>query len=61
MKPKTYTTKEAAKLEGISERGIRKRIENKDYPNAFRYVKKIIYGWKIPAEDLAAHAKSKNN
>lgn len=47
---KYYTTAELAKIQGISERGIRKQIEAGKYPNAKK--KAIKYEWIIPASDV---------
>lgn len=53
MKPKkesTYSTAEAAQIEGITERGIRKRLEHGEYPTAFKVP--IKWEWRIPCADV---------
>lgn len=66
MKPKTYTTEEAAKLLNVSQRRIQAMLEQDrnpnrrktHFPNAQKQVKKIIYEWLIPEKDIKAKIKS---
>lgn len=51
------TTEQVAMLESISERGIRKRIENKKYPGAQTEIQNGITRYLIPVTELSEKAR----